>query len=466
MADIKVTFRPEGTAEVDRAIAAVQANASRAASATTKVAASSAAAMGDRLAGGARQASFALEQMARTGKVAGEGMKQLISVGSDMAFAFGPTGAIVGAIGVTIAAILLLFKRSNAEAEKFFDKINDMRAEGDKRALSDAHETLKEAIQQRNEARQKFETPESSIFSARIKKKQLEELGDASARVEIAERNVDRIRTEMATKETKRLGDLGEAADKARKKYAEFWDGLLSFKGQQFAPGATPADQAALSGGLASWDAMLLKSTKPKETPLAESLIPKTFAADLTATLDAMLKQVMTGIDALTSDFHIGIRDSIANAVAGGIFAALTSGSIGEAFNALTQTLLSGFAGAIAELAVRAIMASKLMTTVVTFLAANPWVALAAATALLVMTRSMGGGAKGGGGSIPALGAMGASGIGSDSATRIIFGSNSAATAAGMEPRQANQFIIIGSDDPRAQREILSLINKGKRRGG
>jgi len=47
----------------------------------------------------------------------------------------------------------------------------------------------------------------------------------------------------------------------------------------------------------------------------------------------------------------------------------------------------------------------------------------------------------------------------------IVFGSTSASTAVGMQPRQAMNFTIIGPNDPSAQRAIQELMRKAESRG-
>jgi len=73
------------------------------------------------------QASLAIasaaENMARAGKVGGEGLKQIITQGANMAFLFGPTGALVGAIGVASLAIIEVFRRTEQETRKVVDEV-------------------------------------------------------------------------------------------------------------------------------------------------------------------------------------------------------------------------------------------------------------------------------------------------------------------------------------------------------
>lgn len=70
---------------------------------------------GQKFAQGARQVASATETMARMGKVTGETAKQVVANASNMAFAFGPQGAVVGAIGIATLAIVALGSRAKEE---------------------------------------------------------------------------------------------------------------------------------------------------------------------------------------------------------------------------------------------------------------------------------------------------------------------------------------------------------------
>ena len=81
--------------------------------------------LGQRYASAGVQVSSALENMARAGKVGGEGLKQVITQGSNMAFLFGPQGAVVGAVGIASLAIIELFQRTRDETVKLTAEIKE-----------------------------------------------------------------------------------------------------------------------------------------------------------------------------------------------------------------------------------------------------------------------------------------------------------------------------------------------------
>lgn len=84
-------------------------------------------------ANGARVIAGAAETASRAGKLTGEATKQLISQGSLMATMFGPTGAILGAVGIFGVAMVNIFNRARDEAKRTreafedeFGKISDL----------------------------------------------------------------------------------------------------------------------------------------------------------------------------------------------------------------------------------------------------------------------------------------------------------------------------------------------------
>lgn len=80
--------------------------------------ATSAVSMSKRYATAAFQIAGVATAIAATGDATQSQMTRLIGLASGIAFAFGPTGAIVGAIGLSLLAIRQMFERTNAEMEK------------------------------------------------------------------------------------------------------------------------------------------------------------------------------------------------------------------------------------------------------------------------------------------------------------------------------------------------------------
>jgi hypothetical protein len=66
-----------------------------------------------------------LEMVGRTGKLTGRSLDAVLGNVSALAFNFGATGALVGAIGIATAAIVEMFMRTNRELEKTQKEFND-----------------------------------------------------------------------------------------------------------------------------------------------------------------------------------------------------------------------------------------------------------------------------------------------------------------------------------------------------
>lgn len=104
------------------------------------------AAMGQRTAEAARQIASATETIARAGKVTGEAGKQIVAQASNIAFAFGPQGAIIGALGIFGIAFATTMARAREDARKAAEEIQtrlaDMVNAGDVEGLKGRARTL------------------------------------------------------------------------------------------------------------------------------------------------------------------------------------------------------------------------------------------------------------------------------------------------------------------------------------
>jgi hypothetical protein len=178
----------------------------------------------------------------------------------------------------------------------------------------------------------------------------------------------------------------------------------------------------------------------------------------------------------LFETFANGVTQGILDGFALGIERAIASGSLGEGWKALSAQMLAGLGGAMIEFGASAKVFGVLMERIQNALgtlqgarAVAASVALIAAGAALkgVASRMFDGrGAAGGSGGFGS-GSGGITGLGgTESVTRLVFGPTSAGVAAGMTPRAYNNFVVIGPNDPTAQRAIEEIIRKSERRGG
>lgn len=165
---------------------------------------------------------------------------------------------------------------------------------------------------------------------------------------------------------------------------------------------------------------------------------------------------------------------SLAGSIADGISTAISAGGIGAGFKALTGSILIGLGDMMIEIGTQSLLAAKLMLKIVTALRAfAPEGAIGPALLLI----AAGGTAKGLGASMGGAGGGGSGGGGSGSYSSgtiidrgLVNPGNGVVTAPGtIRPRETMIFAptIIGTDDPRAQRDIYRMWDRARvRRGG
>lgn len=170
----------------------------------------------------------------------------------------------------------------------------------------------------------------------------------------------------------------------------------------------------------------------------------------------------------LKDTLAMAVSGAIAGGFAAGIAEGIASGNFGAGFRELTSAILSGLGSAVIQFGIAQVKIGTLMQAAIEGLRSlNPVVTIAAGAALVGLGRAMGGSARASFGSLGrgGTGSTGSGDTGGESVTRIVFGPTSAGVAAGMKPRDFNQFIIIGPNDPTAQRAIEETLNRGNRRG-
>lgn len=204
--------------------------------------------------------------------------------------------------------------------------------------------------------------------------------------------------------------------------------------------------------------------------------------ANLTASVTASVRQATVAAKVAAAEMQIELRETFASTIgnslvdgfSAGIAEAVATGNIGAGFKALTSTLLGGLGRAMVEFGKASLLASTFMEKIKTSLASFlPGGAIVASLAMIAVGSALSGAAGAAFGGGRGAGALGIGSAGqpipgsssSSPATQIVFGATSAGTAAGMQPRQANTFIVIGPEDPTAQRTIEELLRKSNARG-
>lgn len=167
---------------------------------------------------------------------------------------------------------------------------------------------------------------------------------------------------------------------------------------------------------------------------------------------------------------------SFADSIANGIMAGIREGNIGAGFKALAGGILVGIGELMQEIGTKSLLAAKLFQSVIVALrsfapagAIGPALALiAGGAALKALGASMGGGGSRGGGSAGVTsGFASSSGSGTSIIDRgLINPLNPFPSAVTAQAPQFFQPIIIGTDDPNAQRQLYRMWEKARARVG
>lgn len=118
--ELKATGGPQVAAEIQRVEAQLKAT-----KATTTAVGDATSNYSQKVGIASRQLASAAETMARTGKISGEATKQIIAQGTNIAFAFGAGGAVVGALGIFGLAVAQIFGRAREEAKQLREALDD-----------------------------------------------------------------------------------------------------------------------------------------------------------------------------------------------------------------------------------------------------------------------------------------------------------------------------------------------------
>jgi tape measure domain-containing protein len=240
-------------------------------------------------------------------------------------------------------------------------------------------------------------------------------------------------------------------------------------------------------------------ATDPAASPL-NALVAAAFAEiqaaqkkiglSIAAAPDPLMSSMIAGLDAKRDEMIAAYErnvleparemgqqlNQILSAGLANAFQALTArgGTIGDAFKALGQTILSGLGDMLIQLGTSLLPVAKLMAAVRASLASlSPAGMVAAAVGLIALGGMMKGVASRmtttGAGAPVSSGGFGytAGGQGGITLPGLTFGPTMAAAAAGgLSPAQSMNVTIIGPNDPSAQRQMQELLRNAQRRGG
>ena len=420
------------------------------------------------------------QSIARTGSITADAGTRIIEAGSQIALMFGPKGLAVAALLGFATAALTSFGKASAEAKKmeedFKKSLGNIVNQGDVIALTKQLRDLELGVP--SGTLDEIVDVSDGILAMRTRIKELEETG-FTAFNRTNRQELERLRTALAGAETQ-AKSLRAA--------------ILNAPTPAGAPGAAPISITGAAPAKAGGETFkkdfdvyktalesALKAFEAQQAELAKrpplEIFPPEFLQKVGADLEQTARDIeQKGVDVMLpvgatigSGLSQGLAQGIEGGVRSGLESAIASGNIGDAFKAMGQSIIQSMARAMVDVALKAINFSKMLASIQQFMAGRPLLALAAATALLVMARAAGGGAGTGGmttmGTPSGLAYAPTSAMSSTAPTQLIFGQTSATTAAGMTPRSSMSVTVIGPNDPSAQRAIQELMTKANSRG-
>jgi hypothetical protein len=219
--------------------------------------------------------------------------------------------------------------------------------------------------------------------------------------------------------------------------------------------------------------AMTERVLPPELTPISPAVLERVKASTALA-IDQAKVSMMEQMEQASMEFAANIANTLIGSLAAGIETAVATGSIGEGFKALGETLLSGLGSALQMFGTQAILAGKLMERFMNAMATlNPFAAVAAGIGMVALGAALKGAAKAAfGGGSQGAGGMGMStlsvgGGAMQTGGALRFVPTTAGQASQMQPRGAVTVnaTIIGPNDPTAQRQIAALVDNAARRG-
>lgn len=268
---------------------------------------------------------------------------------------------------------------------------------------------------------------------------------------------------------TTRLRDVEQARAGARLRLTreELLNAEMTQPGATFTPGRTVRMRQGALGA---------EATLPPNAPFIKALQAdaKKVQAQTSGLVDQARSTLYTELETLSMEMSNRIRETFVDGIAGGIEAAVATGSIGEGFKALGASLLSGLGSMLIQFGKQAIASSKLIIGFMESIKAlNGPGALAVGIAMVALGAALRGAAQaafggprgnGMGGGVG--GGMGGTfGGGRITLPTMTFGPTMAGAAAGVNAVAPMNVTIIGPNDPTAQRAMQELMTKAQRRG-
>lgn len=500
VAPVQVQFRTEGVEAVKRATDDVARSVARSAREAATGGAQTSAIIG-RIGASARTAAGGLEAMARTGQASSGVMKTLVTSGAEMAFMFGPKGAIAGAVAITGIAIFQFFKRTRDEItatrkkaqEEVAAMLNVGNYLGLQTQLRDVEigtpgEFYKDGIRgvdlRLAEIAKERAAGASGWFSTKIGDLAKEERELLAKRAELVAR-AERLRSIILNPPAapRPISGLPAVISTARSPYAkpepekklksllEIYPAALSasaiagavvdkYTGGAVARGADKITRESIAG-------LAGKTVRSAGESITESI--RAAVSSGKSAVSAGLQDYKTEIEKRTkeiADFvQGGVANTLSNAISSAMQAAFSGEGIGGAIKGFLRAMLIGIGQMFQQIGMAYLAGAEFLTRIQAWLIANPSLAIPASIALIALGAalqaggsSIGGrrGGYGGGGSVYSTAAAGnVIDRGYINPANPLLGANRVTSAQGVT---VNNPVFIGRDDRKAQRELIAMI--------
>ena len=411
--------------------------------------------MGRRVGLAGRQMASALENAARSGRLAGESLKQIVQSGAEMAFMFGAGGAAAGAVVIGVLAIAQAFKKAKEEAiearSEIFKTIN---------AIAERPEGIGKDVLDRQRAQIEVEITTQQAVVDRYK----EQIALAAKGGVVNKTLTDnykeqvRILTDLQVRLTAidvAYANLGQKADEQReidrRREARIAKPVVPGVPQPNIPGmGNIADLIVPKGEVPRIEVPMVVVPKPEVDKSAAQLEIEKLIADVSQMIEAT--------------FEDGIANAFQRAFSGEGWAGL--------FKGFGQTVLAGLGQVFIEIGKSLIAFGSIMEKVKAAILSGPFGAgigaIVAGAALIALGGAMAAAAGGvGGGSMSMRGGgMGGVAQQSESVTRIIVDPTQAQSASKITPQQPVQVVYMGRNaDPSFENWLAERVNGAVRRG-
>lgn len=412
----------------------------------------------------ARQLAFAAGGVTQglTGAVGAAGqLAEQVSVTSRNAkVAAGATG--IGAL-VTLGLTLGLVWKTSTEQLKAYQQAQDDLASQTKVAQVQGLGPGSELLAKREQVIATGDRELEQIRKMKLEDWQRNEL--LKARQKLTREQVAAVEREAARSRDRAFGDMNVAA----------YGNLGDISAQLAASQLGPMGSARVLGGDAA-----RTNRRNSLRELHRAADDHSFTKDQIEAQRQVIEQTfneeMALLDASLADMagQVGqsFTASLVDSIGGGIEAAVASGNLGEGFKSMTAGMLAGLGDMMITIGTESLLAAKLMTAIVTALrsfspegAIGPAIALIAAGSVLKGLAARVSSKTGGGGAMYSGGSYGGS-SGTVIDRGLINPLNPAPNTAGLQAMTPIVFAptIIGTDDPRAQRELLTMVDKARSR--